>query len=256
MTAFFAVIAGVLGLAVGSFLNVVIYRVPRGMSLVRPPSRCPSCEAPIRPGDNIPLASYIALRGRCRVCGASISPRYSFVEALTGALSAWAVLRFAAGEAAAFVALAAAVLIALSAIDLDVRRIPNVIVIPATTAAVVWVLAAAAAHNDWGLAVGAVVGGVAAFLLLLAIALVSGGMGFGDVKLGAFVGIVAGRFGAGVATAAILSGFVIGGLVAVSLLATGKRGRRDAIPFGPSLAVGTLIAVFLGRSAVRAWLGF
>jgi leader peptidase (prepilin peptidase)/N-methyltransferase len=256
VTAFAAAIAGVFGLAVGSFLNVVIHRVPQGLSLVRPPSSCPSCGTAIRSRDNIPVISYVLLRGKCRNCGAPISARYPLIELLTAALWVGAVVRFGPHEDAAFVALASAVLLAISAIDLEVRRIPNVIVLPATAATAVWVLGVAGATGRWEVAERALGTGAWIFAVLFLIALISGGMGFGDVKLGAFVGIVAGRFGWNVGLAALILSFVIGGLVAIGLLVARRKGRKDALPFGPYLAVGALAAVFLGPSPVRAWLGF
>jgi leader peptidase (prepilin peptidase)/N-methyltransferase len=255
MTAIIAVLAGVLGACFGSFLNVVIYRVPRRESIVRPGSRCPSCGLAIRGPDNIPIVSWLALRGRCRSCGASISARYPLVEAGTALLWIVAALRLDSLEEAAFVAVAGTVLIALALIDLEHRRIPNVIVLPSTAAYVVWVIGAAAATHDWGMAARAVACGGAYFGVLLFIALASGGMGFGDVKLGAFVGVAAGRFGIGVAVAAALWGFILGGLVAVVLLVAGRRGRKDALPFGPSMAAGGVAALLGGSGLVRGWLG-
>ena len=255
MTALLAVFAGLLGAAVGSFLNVVVYRVPRGVSLLHPASSCPVCEAEIRPQDNIPIVSYVLLRARCRACEAPISPRYPLVEAGTTALWVGSVLRFPQIEQAAFVALTGTVLVALSLIDLEHRRIPNSIVLPSTAAAALWVVGLAAATGDWTLVVRSLACGAAMFVLLLVIAVVSGGMGFGDVKLGAFVGLATGRFGVGVAVAGALAGFIIGGVVAAGLVAMRKRGRKDALPFGPSMAGGALAALFGGERLVRAWLG-
>ncbi len=255
MTALRAVFAGLLGAAFGSFLNVVVYRVPRGISLVHPPSSCPSCETEIRPVDNIPIVSWLVLRARCRACEAPISPRYPIVEAVTIGLWVASVLRFGQLEEAAFVALASTVLWALTLIDLEHRRIPNVIVVPATAAALVWVVGAGMAAGEWGMLARAAASGAGFFALLFVIAVVSGGMGFGDVKLGAFVGVVLGRFGVATAVAGGLAGFILGGLVAAGLLALGRRGRKDALPFGPAMAGGAVIAVFGGERLVRTWLG-
>jgi len=251
----FIVLGAVLGAIVGSFLNVVIHRVPRGGSLMRPPSACPSCGTPIRPGDNIPVISYVLLRGRCRACRARISPRYPLVEAATAALGAGAVVRFGPHESAAFVGAGGAVLIALTMIDLEFRRVPNVIVLPAAAAATLWVVGFATATHDWPVAEHALLSGAAAFVLFFLIALISGGMGMGDVKLAAFVGLYAGRFGWEVAVLAVFAGFVLGGVVATGLLVARRRGRKDALPFAPSLAAGAIIGVFWGAGPVRTWLG-
>lgn len=248
-------IAAVFGLVFGSFLNVVVHRVPRKMSLSNPPSTCPSCGVRIRPADNIPVASYVLLRGRCRNCRARISPRYPLTELASAALAVGAVSRFGGDEPAAFVAAGGLVLVALALIDLEHRRVPNVIVLPSTAVAAVWILGVSASEHRWGVARDAFASGAAGFALLFLIALVSGGMGFGDVKLAAFIGLYAGRFGWEVSVLALFAGFVIGGVTALALLVTRRRGRKDALPFAPSLAAGALIAVFWGSAPVRAWLG-
>lgn len=158
-------------------------------------------------------------------------------------------------EEVAFVAGSVAVLAVLSVVDLRERRIPNIVVLPATAAASVWVLGVALADGDWAIFVRSVVCGAAFFALLFVIAVVSGGMGFGDVKLGAFIGVVTGRFGSGVTVGAALAGFLIGGVVAATALLTRRRGRKEALPFGPSMAVGAVAALLVGESAVRSWLG-
>lgn len=252
---FVAIGAAPIGLAVGSFLNVVIYRVPAGGSLLRPPSSCPACETPIRPRDNIPVVSYLLLKGRCRDCSAPISPRYPIVEALTAALFVACVLRFPTLERAAFAAAACSVLVALAFIDLDHRRVPNKIVIPAAGVAVVWVAASSLVDDEYGQLVNAVASGMAGYVLLAIIAIVSGGMGFGDVKLARFIGVVAGRFGWEVFVLALFSGFVAGGLASIVLLLTGRKGRKDAIPFAPMLCLGGIIGLFAGPGPVRAWFG-
>ena len=254
-TAFWAVIAGLLGAAFGSFGNVVIHRVPRGQSLARPPSSCPSCGSRIRSVDNIPIASYVLLRGRCRSCGARISARYAIVEAAAAGLAVASVLRFGAGEWAAFAALASIVLLVLAAIDLEHRRLPNVIVLPATAVAAVWILVRATVDGEWAKAGEAVLCGAGAFGLLFVIAVVSRGMGFGDVKLAGFIGLVAGSFGWRVAVLAVFASFMLGGFAAVALLIIGKKGRKEAIPFGPYLAAGAVMAIFAGEGPVRSWLG-
>ena len=254
MTALLASIFGVLGLVIGSFLNVVIHRVPRSESIVRPPSSCPNCRAEIRARDNVPVLSYLLLRGRCRACGHPIAARYPLVELMTAALWVAAVLRFVDVEPAAFVAVMGSVLLVLSAIDLDVRRLPNVIVVPSTVVAIVWVTALAAVHSEWTILARAVACGMAAFALFLLIALVSGGMGMGDVKLAGFIGVVTGRFGWEIAVGAVFASFFVGGAAAIVLLLVRRVGRKQAIPFGPAIAVGAIVALFAGPSPVRAWL--
>ncbi|HVL81331.1 MAG TPA: prepilin peptidase [Actinomycetota bacterium] len=248
--------AGLLGLAIGSFLNVVVHRVPRGGSLTQPGSSCPSCGTRLKPLDNVPVLSWLWLRGRCRTCGARISARYPLIEALTAVLFVVAVLRYDDLEVAAFVAAASAVFVALSFIDLEHRRVPNVIVLPAAAVALVWVGAASLLRGDPTLIAWSVAGGVGFFTLMLLIALISpGGMGMGDVKLALFIGVVAGRFGPGAVAVAVMAGFFVGGLVAVAVLITGRGGRKTAVPFAPMLCVGAMIALYLGRPLVSAWLG-
>ncbi len=254
-TAFWAVTAGLLGAAFGSFGNVVVHRVPRGQSLARPPSSCPACGTKIRSMDNIPIVSYLLLRGRCRNCGVSISPRYAILEAAAAGLAVASVLRFDAGERAAFAASVSILLLILAAIDLEHRRLPNAIVLPATAVAALWVVLRAAFQGDWGMASEAFLCGAAAFTLLFLIAVVSRGMGFGDVKVAGFIGLATGSFGWRVAVLAIFASFFLGGIAAVALLVFGKKGRKAAIPFGPALAAGAVVAIFAGEGPVRTWLG-
>ncbi len=255
ITAFWSIIAGLLGAALGSFGNVVIHRLPRGESLVRPPSSCPACGAPIRSKDNIPIVSYVLLRGRCRNCNATISPRYAIVEAAAAGLAVASVLRFEAGDRAAFAALTSITLLVLAAIDLEHRRLPNAIVLPATAVAAIWVILRAALTGEWGPAAEAFLCGAAGFALLFLIAVASRGMGFGDVKLAGFIGLATGSFGWRVTVLGVFAGFILGGLAAVALVLAGRKGRKETIPFGPALAAGAVLAIFAGEGPVRAWLG-
>lgn len=250
-----AVIFGAFGLAVGSFLNVVIHRVPLGQSIVTPPSACPKCGAQIEPVDNIPVVSWLLLRGRCRSCRATISPRYVLVELTTAGLWIAGAVRFDRVEEAVFAAMSMAVLVVLSMIDLEYRRIPNVIVLPATLGAALWLTVTSIVGGEGAIFAEAAVAAVAAFSLLFVIAVVSKGMGFGDVKLAAFIGLAAGRFGWEVAAAALFLGFGFGGIVGAALLVSGRKGRKESIPFGPALAGGALVAMFLGPNPVRSFLG-
>lgn len=241
-------VIGVLGLAIGSFLNVVVHRLPRGESLVSPGSRCPSCGAAVAPYDNIPVLSWVLLGGRCRRCGRAISPGYPLIELLT---------------AAVFVAIAgaqgltldltlslpfAAVLIVVARIDLEHRIVPNKILAPAAL---------------WGLIGGAllrfealpelVIAGLAAFLVLLLAALAyPAGMGMGDVKLAGVMGLYL-----GVAVApALFVGFLAGALAGVGMIARQGLGARKAgVPFAPFLAVGGLVGLLAGQQLVDLYVG-
>jgi leader peptidase (prepilin peptidase)/N-methyltransferase len=237
----YEVLAGgavLLGLVVGSFLNVVMYRVPTGGSTVRPASRCPGCGKPILRRDNVPLISYTLLRGRCRHCGASIPARYPIVEALTGLLFGSAAVRFeGAGQLLLAFALIA-VLIALAATDLEHRLLPNAIVGPAALAG--FVLSAVVGAGPWwtyplaALAVGG---------LLFALATAyPGGMGMGDVKMGGMLGLFLGPY----AALAVFVGACFGSVSYAALVGAGKLERGSALPFGTFMAFGGLVALFAG----------
>ncbi len=237
-------IASVLyGLAVGSFLNVVIVRLPERRSLLRPGSRCPACAAAIAWHDNIPVLSFAALRGRCRACGAAISWRYPCVELLTGAAFASAFLAF--GPTVSFVVASAllAALIAVAAIDLEHLIIPDAITLPGILAG----LLISVGTGRWlDSLLGAVVGGG---LFLAIIVIQPSGMGGGDLKLSAMLGAF---LGWKVLLFALLVAVSVGGVVAVGVLATGIRARKDPIPFGPFLALGGATGLFWGKEVV-AW---
>jgi leader peptidase (prepilin peptidase)/N-methyltransferase len=236
------VLAAAVGLILGSFANVLIYRLPRDESIVWPGSRCPSCKAPIRPLDNIPILSFLALRGRCRHCGVRISWRYPIVEGLTGALVAavwWAMpdaLSRLAGVVFVFL------LVVITFIDLDVQLILNRLTYPGTAAGLAFAFVA-------GRGIPAVASAAGAAALIVAIVVASrGGMGGGDVKLAAMIGAFLGWPGVAVA---LFAGFIIGGLIGITLLALRLRGRKDAIAFGPSLAAGALVGLFWGEAIAR-----
>jgi leader peptidase (prepilin peptidase)/N-methyltransferase len=248
MTAMYAAVAGVAGLLIGSFLNVVIHRLPRGESLVRPASRCPECGAPVRPYDNVPVISWLLLRGRCRSCGAQISARYPLVELLTAGLFV-AVVLVKGADRDAWLGLAfVAVLVPVAFIDLDHRIIPNRILLPG--AIVGAALVAAIAPDDLleHLIAAVAAGG---FLLLAAIAYPAG-MGMGDVKLAAVMGLYLGRS----VGPAMLAGLLAGTLVGVGIMARkGMRaGRKTAVPFGPFLALGGVVGLLAGPEVVDWYL--
>jgi leader peptidase (prepilin peptidase) / N-methyltransferase len=237
----------VAGLLIGSFLNVVIARVPERRSLIQPGSTCPGCGAAIEWYDNIPILSFLALRGRCRACGTPIPWRYPIVEAVTAALFGAAAFRFGPMPEAVVAAALLAVLVALTAIDLEHQIIPDVISLPA-------ILAGALANLATGRVpwleslIGIVVGGGVFLVIILAS---GGGMGGGDMKLGAMLGAF---LGWKVVLLSIFVAVVIGGIVAATLIATGVRGRKDPIPFGPFLAAGGAAGLFWGERVVRWYL--
>jgi leader peptidase (prepilin peptidase)/N-methyltransferase len=232
------VVSGLLGLIAGSFLNVVIHRVPLRQSVVWPASRCPACGAPIEPRDNVPLLSYVLLRGRCRNCKARISARYPLVEALTGALFAGAAYEFGLGlDLLSALALILA-LIALAGTDLEHRLLPNAIVGPA--ALVGFALSVLdSPERLWLYLVSALA--VAGGLFALAFAY-PGGMGMGDVKMGGMLGSFLGPYAALAVFLGALCGAITGGL----LMAAGKMQRRHALPFGVFMALGGIVTLFAG----------
>src|SRR3954470_1961092 len=228
----------------GSFLNVVAYRLPRGESLVKPRSRCPSCETPIKPYDNIPVISWLLLRGRCRHCGHPISVRYPLVEASTAALyAAVAADKDTAVDLALGLILVTA-LVPIVLIDLEHRLIPNLITGPAAVAALIAGLALDLDGVPEQLIAGAAAGG---FFLIAALAYPRG-MGMGDVKLAGVMGLCLGRAVAPAILIGLISGVLVGGVI---MSRVGVRaGRKTKIPFGPFLASGALIALFVGNSLV------
>lgn len=251
-------LCGVLGLTVGSFLNVVIYRVPAGKSVVRPASACPHCGSGIRPRDNIPVLSWLILRGKCRDCGAPISARYPLIEFMTGlffvAVAWWALDRGAGHPAAtvlvlvAFLWLAAAS-IALTAIDLDVQRLPNVIVLPGYAVGTALLGAAALVDGRYDQLLTAAIGGAALFAMYLIMVLVyPGGMGLGDVKLAGVLGIFLGWLGWDALAVGGFAPFVLGGLFALVLIVLRRAGRKTKMPFGPWMLAGAWVGIFGGRA--------
>jgi leader peptidase (prepilin peptidase)/N-methyltransferase len=231
----------------GSFLNVVIWRVPRGESIVSPPSHCPRCDARIRARDNIPIVSWLLLRGRCHNCGEPISRRYPLVEALVAVLFAAITIANGLNWDLAWELPFAAVLVAVAAIDLDLHIIPNKIVYPAAA----WgVLSAALVRLDHLPALLAWGAGAGLFFLVTAL-VYPAGMGMGDVKLAAVIGVYLGNS----VIPALLVAFLTGTVVGLSIMARhGVRdGRKMGIPFGPFLAFGALTALFVGPDLVDAY---
>ncbi|HYN95418.1 MAG TPA: prepilin peptidase [Pilimelia sp.] len=237
--------AGLLGLAVGSFLNVVIHRVPRGESLWLPASRCPACGTALRPWHNVPVLSWLALRGRCADCGEKISIRYPLVEAATAALFVAVTARLGLSPQLPAYLYLAAVAVALAVIDIDVKRLPDAIVRPSYVVGAALLLPAVAADGDWPAAGRALLAAVALYGFYLALAsLYRGGMGWGDVKLAGLLGLYLGYLGWGSVLIGTFAGFLLGGVVGAVLLATRRAGRRSELPFGPFMLAGAFLAVF------------
>ena len=250
------VVSAVLGLAVGSFLNVVIWRVPRKESVVRPPSHCPQCDTPIRSFDNVPVLSWLLLSGKCRHCKNPIPVRYPLVEAGCGVLFLVVAARFGASwELPAYLVLAAA-LLAISIIDLEHFIVPDRITAPLTVSALALLgLAALAEGNGWRFG-RTLLGGVAffAFLLLLNI-LYPKGMGMGDVKLAFSLGLYLGWLGWGQVFLGGFLAFLLGAVVGVALIAMKIKSRKDFVPFGPFLALGTMLTILWGDPILRWYTG-
>jgi leader peptidase (prepilin peptidase)/N-methyltransferase len=269
VTFFVVLCAAVFGLLIGSFLNVVAYRVPAGLSVVSPASACPGCDSPISARDNVPLLSWLLLRGACRHCGMRISIRYPLVEAGTAVAFAVAALPFAsrlevpadprevvaaALELVAFLYLAA-ISVALAVIDLDVRRLPDRIVLPAYAVGAVSLGVVDLLRGDpaaFGVAaLGA--GGSALFYAVLWFAK-PGGMGLGDVKLAGVVGLFLAHLGIAQLLVGTAAGFLIGGVIGIALLAAKRGSRRTAIPFGPCMLAGAWVGVLAGQPLADGYL--
>ncbi len=240
------VVAVLLGLLVGSFLNVVIYRVPRRQSVAWPASHCPHCGEPIRPLDNVPVLSYLLLRGRCRNCGGRISARYPAVEGITGLLFGAAAFDLGLDLALLPALVLICALISLAVIDLEHRLLPNVLVGPAALAGLVLTILADPA-GWWTYPVSALA--VAGALFALALSR-PGGMGMGDVKMGGMLGAFLGPY----AALAVFLGALLGAITGGLLMAVGKAQRRSALPFGFFMALGGLVSLFVGPELWEAYL--
>jgi leader peptidase (prepilin peptidase)/N-methyltransferase len=238
--------AGLLGLLVGSFLNVVVHRLPRRESLVRPRSRCPGCGEAIRARDNLPVVSWLLLRGRCRSCGKAISPRYPALELACGALFAVVVIVEGVRPELVLSLPLAAVLLAVAAIDFEHHVVPNRIVLPAAIYAVGAGLLVNPGEVPEHLAAGA-----AAFLgLLLAAVAYPAGMGMGDVKLAGMLGLFLGLD----VVPALFIAFFVGALVGLILIARGgPAARKTGVPFAPFLALGGFLGLLAGAELVNAY---
>lgn len=280
---FLVVVAGIFGLLIGSFLNVVAYRVPAHISLMRE-SRCPHCDEKIRAWQNVPVVSWVALRGKCATCKAPISARYPIVEGVTAiafaavtwwglavyegvlgttmptymASPAWDGVVYASDIwALALVIVAflyfAAISIVLTLIDLDTHRLPNTIVLPSYVVAGILFAVAAWLTGEWGFLARAAIGmsGLYLFYFLLR-AVRPGGMGGGDVKLAGVIGIYLGWLGWGAVAVGAFAAFLYGGVFGIALVLLRRAGRKTAIPFGPWMILGAWTGAFAGE-AVGRW---
>lgn len=259
MTAALIALAAVVGLAIGSFLNVVVWRVPRGESVVHPPSACPRCGHAIRGRDNVPVVSWLVLRGRCRDCGEPIAARYPLVEASTallfGLTAWWTGVSWVLPALLFLVAIG----VALTLIDLDVHRLPDAIVLPSYPVAVA--LLALASWNpggtaDWTALVRALIGGAVMFAVYFVVLLVyPAGTGFGDVKLSGVLGLYLGWFGWGALVLGWFGAYLFGGVFSIALVIAQRAGRKSRIPFGPWMLLGAVFGVVCGQAVWEWYLG-
>ena len=247
MTPVVLLLVVIVGLVVGSFLNVCIARIPAAESLWRPRSRCPACRTPISSRDNIPLVSYVLLGGRCRACGCRIPLQYPLVEAGTSALFVGSYWRFGLGADLPVALVLGSALVVLTAIDLKHQILPDVITLPGIAAG--FLANVVTGRVSWlESLIGIFVGGGTFFVIIF---LSKGGMGGGDMKLGAMLGAF---LGWKVILAALLIAVLAGGIVAIVLLVTGARSRKDPVPFGPFLAAGGLAGFFWGERLLEWYL--
>jgi len=242
-----AVFAFLLGTVIGSFLNVVVYRLPRGGSLVRPGSSCPSCGHAIRWYHNVPIVGWAVIRGRCRDCGEKVSVRYPLVEAITGALFLCGFFAFGLSPQLPLALGFMAVLVPITFIDLDHHIIPDRIVLPAAGVGLAYSMLLD--PSRWW---QYIISGLGAALFLFVIALLwAGGMGMGDVKLALLLGFVLGPQ----VVVGLFAAFLFGGVVGMALLASRRKTRKDRVAFGPFLSGGAVLSLFVGPLVTEWYLG-
>lgn len=250
METYYFVVIFVFGLLIGSFLNVVIYRLPEGMSIATPPSHCPKCNHQLKPLDLVPVFSWLFLKGKCRYCAVKVSPRYALVELLTGILFAYTYLVFGLEWILLVQLIFVAVLIAVVFIDLDHQIIPDELNL---FLLLVFIFAnLALSFIPWK---DAFLGAAAGFLPLFLVVLLTGGagMGMGDVKLMFVLGLY---LGLGQTLLALFLSFIYGGVFGVLLLVTKIKGRKDAIPFGPWIVLATLTSLYFGPNLISWYLSW
>lgn len=255
MTIVLAGFVGVLGVVVGSFLNVVIWRVPRKESIVQPRSRCISCSTQLSGFDNIPVLSWVALRGRCRTCQVRISVRYPVVEVACGVLFVATALRFGSVfHLPAYLVLGAG-LLALSVIDIDHKLLPNRVVYPTGFAVGLLLVLAALAEAEPERILWALIGAAGSFAMFFALHWISpNGMAFGDVRLSFVLGMAVGWLGLGLVPLFLFISFLVSAVFGVAYAVISGKGLKAAIPFGPFLAIGAETALFVGRPLLDAYL--
>jgi leader peptidase (prepilin peptidase)/N-methyltransferase len=267
-----AVAIGAFGLLVGSFLNVVVYRVPNGMSIVSPPSACPGCGSGIKAYDNVPVLSWLALRGKCRSCREPISVRYPLVEAgvavFFGAVGVWwwgvSMQQQAASSTSDIIASLlvlvaflwlAGVSVSLALIDIDTHKLPNAIVLPSYLVGGALLAAAGILNGDLDSLIRAGVGMAALWVAYFLMAMLyPGGMGFGDVKLAGVLGLYLGFVGWDALLIGAFAAFFFGGLFAIVLVLLKKVNRKSGIPFGPWMLVGAWTGIFAGNTLFTSYL--
>lgn len=246
--------AAVLGLIIGSFLNVVVWRVPRGESLVRPPSHCPRCDAPIAPRDNIPVLSWLLLRGKCRHCGEPISPRYPLVELLTGAVFGGLAARVGLHWALPAFLYFGAICVALALIDLDHKRLPNAITLPSYVVGLVLLGGATLLDHEPHRMVRVLAGMAALYAFYFLLVLIyPKGMGWGDVKLSGVLGMYLAYLGVAPLVVGGILGFAFGGVFGALALVLGKATRKTMLPYGPFMIAGALVGVWWGQAIADAY---
>ena len=241
-------LTAIFGAMIGSFLNVVAYRLPRSKSLVTPGSQCPGCDTPIKFYDNVPVLGWLLLRGRCRTCRTAISPRYPAVEALTAALAVAVILVEHSTVDKVLGLVLVALLVPIALIDLDHQIIPNKITGPAAILAV----AIGLALKPSGVPEQLIAGAAAAAFLLVFVFAYPRGMGMGDVKLAGVLGLFLGREVGVAIFVAVIAGTLVGAAVMARLGV--QRGRKTKVPFGPFLALGGVVALLAGPAIVHWYL--
>jgi len=238
-------LVGVVGLAIGSFLNVVIWRVPRGESIIKPGSHCATCGEPLKPWHNIPVVSWLVLRARCAFCDEKISIRYPLVELGTAALFVAVTAKFGVTVQLPAYLYLTAIAITLAMIGADVRRLPDSIILPSYIVSVLLLMPAGAAHADWQGGLRGLAGMVALLALFFVLALAyPNGLGFGDVKLAGLIGIYLGWLSWTALFLTAIGSFTIAAVVGTTALATGRGTRQMAVPVGPCLVAAAVLALF------------
>ena len=252
------VAVAVFGLAIGSFLNVVIYRVPNGQSLIAPASHCPRCDSPIRNRHNVPVLGWLVLRGRCADCAARISARYPLVELFTGAAFVTVAWRLYSTDRLAglpawlyFTSIA----IALAAIDIDCHRLPNAIVLPSYPVLALLLAVPALWQRDYATLLRTAIGCAALFGAYFALALAyPKGMGFGDVKLAGLIGAVLGWLSYSALLVGSFAAFLLGGVAGVAVVASRRGTGKTPLPFGPFMLTGAALALYLAQPLLDGYL--